>query len=396
MKSANGLHKSLILSLRALALGVCVTAEAAAPVITRLALMPEPRLTIVSDMSVTNQIQSRTNLGQGSWVGLTNLLVGQSPYQFLDAGAKAARACYYRVVQLAPNNAPPAGMVLIGAGSFTMGNCMTTNEGFADELPLHNVYVSAFYMDTNLVSYTLWQQVYQWATNHGYSFDNVGAGKAPNHPVQTINWYDMVKWCNARSEQEGLVPAYCTAATQTSVYRAGRTNVLNGWVRWTAGYRLPTEAEWEKAARGGTAGHRFPWADGDAISHSRANYYADTNSYAYDVSPTAGYQPAYTTGDVPYTSPVGSFAANAYGLYDMAGNVFEWCWDWYDISWYGNAGATQDNTRGPTGPLSLRVLRSGDWNYKALYIRCSYRYDNGAVTPSYAYYGFGFRCARGL
>ena len=104
-------------------------------------------------------------------------------------------------------------MALIPAGSFTMGNCMNTNEGGADELPLHTVNVSAFYMDTNLVSYTLWSNVYQWATNHGYSFDNAGSGKAANHPVQTVNWYDVVKWCNARSEMEGLAPAYYTNAS---------------------------------------------------------------------------------------------------------------------------------------------------------------------------------------
>lgn len=292
---------------------------------------------------------------------------------------------------------PPSGMALIPAGSFTMGNCMSPGEGHSDELPLHTVNVSAFHMDMNLVSKAQWDEVYQWAITNGYGFDNAGSGKAANHPVQTINWYDAVKWCNARSEKEGLSPVYYTADAQTNVYRTGRTNVLNDWVKWTAGYRLPTEAEWEKAARGGTAGHRFPWSDTDTISHSRANYYADTNSYAYDVSPTPGYHPAYATGGPPYTSPVGSFAANGYGLFDMAGNAFQWCWDWYDITWYGNASATQDNTRGPAGPLSQRVLRGGVWDnnpYNPFFIRCAYRYDNGVVGPSHAYHGFGFRCVR--
>ncbi len=295
--------------------------------------------------------------------------------------------------------APPRGMVFIPAGSFTMGNCMAPGDGDSDELPLHTVFANAFYLDTNLVSKAQWDEVHQWAITNGYGFDNAGSGKAANHPVQTINWYDVVKWCNARSEKEGRVPAYYTAAGQTNVYRTGQTNVLNDWVKWTAGYRLPTEAEWEKAARGGTAGHRFPWSDGDTISHSRANYYAVTNSYAYDVSPTPGYHPAYATGGLPYTSPVGSFAANGYGLYDMAGNLFEWCWDWYDQSWYGNAGATQDNTRGPAGPTSQRALRGGVWDnnpFNPFFSRTSYRYDNGVVGPSYAYHGFGFRCARGF
>ena len=292
---------------------------------------------------------------------------------------------------------PPPAMALIPAGSFTMGNCMAPGEGYSDELPLHTVDVSAFYMDTNLVSKAQWDQLYHWAITNGYSFDNAGSGKAANHPVQTINWYDVVKWCNARSEKEGREPAYYTASAQTNVYRTGRTNVLNDWVKWTAGYRLPTEAEWEKAARGGTAGHRFPWSDVDTISHSQANYYAETNSYAYDVSPTPGYHPAYATGGFPYTSPVGSFAANGYGMHDMAGNVFAWCWDWYDISWYGKVGATQDDTRGPAGPSSQRVLRGGVWDnnpFDAFFTRASYRYDNGVVGPSYAYHGFGFRCVR--
>jgi formylglycine-generating enzyme required for sulfatase activity len=228
------------------------------------------------------------------------------------------------------NTAPP-GMVLIPAGSFTMGD--TFNEGCSSERPTHSVYISAFYMDTNEVSKAQWDEVHQWDIANGYGFDWVGSGKAPNHPVQRIRWYDLVKWCNARSEKEGLVPAYYTKAAQSNVYRTGQTNVLNDWVKWTAGYRLPTEAEWEKAARGEASGHRFPWSDVDTISHSRANYEANTHSHAYDVSPTQGYHSDYVPGNNPCTSPVASFAANGYGLYDMAGNVFEWCWDWYDPSW---------------------------------------------------------------
>src|SRR5260221_10535074 len=163
-------------------------------------------------------------------------------------------------------------MSLMPTGSFAMGNCMTTNEGKANELTLHAVYVSAIYMDRFDVTKALWDSVYQWATNHGYSFDNPGSGKAANHPEQRINWYDVVKWCNARSEKEGLTPAYYTSAAQTTVYRSGTNDLASNFVNWNSGYRLPTEAEWEKAARGGASGHRFPWADADTISWSRANY----------------------------------------------------------------------------------------------------------------------------
>ena len=276
----------------------------------------------------------------------------------------------------------PTGMALIPAGSFTMGNCMSASEGWTEELPTHTVSVSAFYMDKYLVTKALWDSVYVWAVAHGYSFDNVGSGKAANHPVHTINWYDMVKWCNARSEKEGRSPAYYTNATQSVVYRTGRIDVQNAWVKWNAGYRLPTEAEWEKAARGGLSGKRFPW--GDTITHSQANYYS-SSSYAYDISPTRGYHPSYDNDPMPYTSPVGSFAPNGYGLYDMAGNVWEWCWDWFG----SYSSGSQTDPRGPTSG-SDRVRRGGCWYGSAYFCRVAYRYY---LWPDGVLGNLGFRSA---
>jgi formylglycine-generating enzyme required for sulfatase activity len=318
----------------------------------------------------------------------SNALAGTN-YTIQTAAALPAGTNWVDYVQLPVTNSvntnlifafhPPAGMALIPAGSFTMGD--TFLEGAPDELPLHTVYVSAFYLDKYDVTYTLWTNVYQWATNHGYSFDYAGLGKAANHPVQTIDWYDSVKWCNARSEQEGRVPAYYTSAAQTTVYRSGQVDLTNACVNWNAGYRLPTEAEWEKAARGGLSGQRFPW--GDTISESQANYQGNTG-YSYDLGPN-GFNAAFDTGGYPYTSPVDYFAANGYGLYDMAGNVSQWCWDW-DGSY---SSASQTDPRGASsGPG--RVDRSGSWGYDEILCRAAFRNGN---FPTDSYFSMGFRSA---
>lgn len=215
----------------------------------------------------------------------------------------------------------PTGMALIPAGPFHMGD--TFNDGQSDERPVHVVSVSAFYMDRYEVTKALWDTVYTWAVANGFAFDRSGAGKGPSHPVQQVNWYDMIKWCNARSEINGLTHVYYTDASQTTVYKTGRIDLSENFVKWSAnGYRLPTEAEWERAARGNLINNRFPW--GNTITHAQANY-TSSAGYVYDVSPTLGLHPTYATGVTPYTSPVGSFPPNSYGLYDMAGNVAEWC-----------------------------------------------------------------------
>jgi formylglycine-generating enzyme len=290
---------------------------------------------------------------------------------------------------------PPAGMVYIPAGSFTMGDVLhdfIIDDTPLNEYPVHDVYVGAFQMDKYEVTKALWDEVYRWALTNGYDFTFGGSGKDPSHPVHTLNWYDMAKWCNARSEKEGVVPAYYKDASQSTVYRKGWVDLLNDSVRWHAGYRLPTEAEWEKAARGGGIGHRFPWSDVDTISHSQANYCA-TNRYAYDISPTWGYQSPDLTNGYPYTSPVGSFSANEYGLYDMAGNVWERCWDWFDQAYYSSSPGI--DPLGPVDPVAygLRAIRGGAWYVGAYGIRCSYRGNAPANTGSA---GYGFRCVKGL
>jgi formylglycine-generating enzyme len=249
---------------------------------------------------------------------------------------------------------------------------------------VHTVQVSAFYMGKYEVTKELWDEVRAWGLMNGYTDLPVGNGsyasKGAHHPVHSIAWFDMVKWCNARSQKEGLTPCYTvTGATYMLSFSESDCN-------WNAnGYRLPTEAEWEKAARGGVAGKNFPWGT-DTISHSQANYYAYP-SFSYDLSGVVNnFHPTYAVGGYPYSAPVGSFAPNGYGLYDMAGNMWEQCWDPYGSY---SAGAQTD----PRGPSSgaVRVLRGGSWVNDANYCRVAGR---GIYGPGITYSYVGFRVAR--
>lgn len=274
-------------------------------------------------------------------------------------------------------------MSFIPGGEFTIGD--VTDNNLNGDAPPTNVTISEFYMDVNLVTYSEWQAVYSYATNHGYAFDNIGSAQATNQPVQPVqkvNWYDCVKWCNARSQMAGLTPVYYTDG---ELYTNGENDAV--YADWSAnGFRLPTEAEWEKAARGGLTNQRFPW--GDIISETNANYYSDTTTYPYDQGPD-GYNAFGSIGGNPRTTPVGSFKPNHFGLYDMSGNVVEWCWDWYDTA-YG-----QPTTNNPSGPGSgtERTLRGGGWDYYASAARCAARFSD---SPSAVWNDYGFRCVRGL
>ena len=261
----------------------------------------------------------------------------------------------------------PGDMVLITGGEYEMGDHYGVGNG--DELPVHAVLVDSFYMErlevTNQqycdylnAAYALWQVqvisdvVYQegdvgyiYCYTHGYDSDSriqwdgvefsVTPGKE-DHAVLEVTWYGAAAYCNWRSGQDGRTPCYDLAMWDCNM-------AANG-------YRLPTEAEWEYAARGGDYGpyHQYYW--GDTIAGSNANYY-------YSGDP-------YEAGDFPWTTPVAYYngdqipagvdMANGYGLYDMSGNVWEWCNDWYNYSYY--ASSSYDN---PLGPVSGdgRVVR---------------------------------------
>ncbi len=292
----------------------------------------------------------------------------------------------------------PAGFVLIPGGPFQMGDATGVAGTYSDELPVHTVEVDAFHLAKNLVTKERWDEVRDWGLSHGYIHIGAGNGsyasKGPNHPVHSVTWHDVVMWCNAASEKEGLEPCY---KWEGNVYRnwnelpspGGLTWLENNLTcDWTAdGHRLPTEAEWEKAARGGLVGRNFPW--GDTIGHAQANYESD-DWYSYDVSPASGHHPEYAVGGKPYTSPVGAFPANGYGLHDMAGNLREWCWDWYSTSSYSAEGSGV-NPRGPVSGSS-RVVRGGYWDIDANRCRVSYRFQ---APPFFKEFIMGFRPARG-
>ena len=256
-----------------------------------------------------------------------------------------------------PPVTPPSsteGMVLIPAGEFRMGS----NSGDPDEKPVHSVYVDAFYMDKYEVTnaqYAAFLNAKGKHTEGGNTWLNIGAARVEyvagvyrakggyeNHPVTYVSWHGAVAYS-----------------------------------KWK-GKRLPTEAEWEKAARGNLVGLTYPW--GNSIDSSKANY----NNRIKD------------------TTAVGKYTANGYGLYDMAGNVWEWCLDEYNSGFYALS-PSQNPLSGAnsirwildnyTGVNSSRVLRGGSWNNSAQLVRVATRFNN---TPTGTSNGNGFRCARAV
>ncbi len=321
-------------------------------------------LQTVTDLSSTNWLTARTAFAVNA-AEVTN----------------AAPSGFFRLMP----TTTPAGMALIPAGWFVMGD---TLDGESDAIPT-NVYVSAFVMDVNLVTYGLWTNVYAYAADHGYNFVAAGlnGGTGTNYPVARVDWFDCVKWCNARSQQAGLTPCYYTDAGFTQVFTNGDNGTTVYQNLTVNGYRLPTEAEWEKAARGGGIGLRFPW--GNLIRTNQASYSPFTSGFSYDLGPGNSWPPLSPGAPDIFVCPVGSFDVNGYGLYDMAGNVTEWCWDLYGTP-YG-----QPTTTNPTGPASggHRVIRGGAYGGFADLARCANRVS---YDPSNGGPGNGFRCVRGL
>ena len=344
--------------------------------VTNLGIAPAPggQSVLYWPVSTTNYVlQTVTNLASTNWVTARTA--------FAVNTAEVTNASPSGFFRLMPTTTP-AGMALIPAGWFTMGNTLYP---LGDAIPT-NIYVSAFVMDVNLVTYELYTNVYAYAAGHGYNLLSVGVNgyynTGTNYPVTAVDWFDCVKWCNARSQQAGLTLVYYTDAGFTQVFTNGENDATVYQNLTVNGYRLPTEAEWEKAARGGGIGLRFPW--GNLIHTNQAQYFACTNCASFDLGPN----------NLPSgPSPVGSFDVNGYGLYDMAGNLYEWCWDWYGTP-YG-----QPSTINPTGagPGSfLRAVRGGSWGNNAYDAQCGVRGSISEGDPHGSTFTIGFRCVRGL
>jgi len=289
---------------------------------------------------------------------------------------------------------PPLGMVFIPGGTFLMGN---TNDSPQISSPIFLVTVSPFYMKQHETTVAELVAVLQWAYDHGlvtvndnYVQDQKGTNIlilkkhdseinfATNtfslrpgrelYPSHYISWFGAVSCCNWASIMQGLEPCYDLDTWHCDLDKRG--------------YRLPTEAEWEWAARGGYEQKRFPWAHKETITHADGNYRSDTNNW-YDVSPTRGYHPDYA--DLrPGSSPVGTFAPNNFGLYDMSGNVWEWTGDWY-------ARYSNEPKNNPTGPAAgrFKVFRGGAWRTTAERTTCAVRYISS--RPEETVNDVGFR-----
>ena len=246
-----------------------------------------------------------------------------------------------------PDTEPPLrNEIAVEGGSFHMGSNDASDWGAS---PVHTVHLDSFSMMATEVTFEAYD-MFALATGRDLPYDD-GWGRG-NRPVIYVTWYDAIAYANWLSNQDGLTPAY----------QIDKTNVM--WDQNADGWRLPTEAEWEYAARGGRRARETMYAGGDDIGE--VAWYWDNAEER--------------------THPVGEKRANELGLYDMTGNVWEWCWDRY-----GDYEATPASN--PMGPSTgdARVIRGGGWNYEARFSRVALRY---AHDPGRARYEYGFRLVR--
>ncbi|MHC6204374.1 formylglycine-generating enzyme family protein [Breznakiellaceae bacterium SP9] len=263
----------------------------------------------------------------------------------------------------------PADLVRIQGGTFTMGSPANEADRWGGESPQHKVTLSAFSMSKTEVT----QKDYQALMGSNPSYF-----KGDKLPVEQVSWYDAIVYCNKKSMAEGLIPAYSINESTNPVdwgsvpTRNNDTWNKVSWNRSANGYRLPTEAEWEYACRAGTV---TPFSTGSNIRTSQANY---NGNFPYKRNAKGTYRQK--------TTPVGSFAPNSWGLYDMHGNVWEWCWDWYGAYSSGNQ---TDPIGAASG--SNHVSRGGSWDFGAAILRSAFR---GSSRPTDRGNFLGFRIVR--
>jgi formylglycine-generating enzyme required for sulfatase activity len=258
-------------------------------------------------------------------------------------------------------NTAPANMILISGGTFTMGR--TTGTGGGNELPTHSITLNSFYLG----KYEITQGEYEAILG---SNPASGAGEGEDFPVYEVSWYSAIKYCNLRSMAEGLVPAYTIDGSTDpgdwgAVPETGNATWDAVTCNWNAnGYRLPTEAEWEYAARGAVNNPDYLYSGSDDID---------------DVAWFEGNNNPWGTKQIGLKDP------NVLGLHDLSGNVIEWCWDWYSYSYYSESSANN-----PTGPSTgtYRIARGGDWSLPENSSRVSAR---GFANPEHRSLNFGFR-----
>ena len=240
----------------------------------------------------------------------------------------------------------PEGFVIIPEGTFLMGS--PDNEGFRNENegPQRQVTLTSFLMGI----YPVTQKEY---------FDIMGLNpserKDDNLPVTNVTWFNAIEYCNLRSLKEGFTPAYTVTGPANN-----RTVVFN---QDATGYRLPTEAEWEYACRAETT---TPYSTGTAINDNTGWHYGNNSQRL---------------------QPVGQKPANTWGLFDMHGNVWEWCWDWHGAYL---SGVSAIDPKGASDGTN-RVSRGGGWSYADRYLRSAYR---GVSTPGDFHRVLGFRVVK--
>jgi formylglycine-generating enzyme required for sulfatase activity len=267
-------------------------------------------------------------------------------------------------------------MVRVAGGTFTMGSPADDADRYTDETP-HQVTLSAFYIGKYEVTQAQYQAV--MGTNPS-NFTNPASGETQNRrPVEQVSWYDALVFCNKLSMMEGLTPAYrISGSTDTAAWGTVPASSNATWnavevVIGSNGYRLPTEAQWEYAARGGQS------------ANNGYKIYSGSNTVG-DVAWTSENNGA--SGTATYgTKQVGTKAANELGLYDMSGNVWEWCWDW----WSGTYPTTAQTDPVGASSGSVRVRRGGCYDTTAQVARSAWR---SRSDPYYQYRNLGFRLVR--